>query len=346
MNTNDNNKNLKDFELFDIFIFLFKNRKSIIIITLIGIIASVIASYVVKNEYKSTVVLYPSQNISYSRVILNDISNSNDIFQFGGEKDTEKMLQILESNDIKNQLIKKLDLYNHYEIDSGSENSLTLIYNEIGSRIDFKKTEFDAISISVTDRSPETAAKIAGEIADIVDSAMYEIKYQQSLNVYKYLQTQYDEILNNIIVLDDSLQKIKENGVLDYYIEVERYTEALAKGYANNTITNSAKDFFNKKFELLSTQSGEFNLIKDMISDEKNKLFKVRDRIIQMKANFNKDMVSVFVIEKPEISYKKVKPVRWLIVTLSTIGAFSFSIFALLLIEFLKQFKKKLNENL
>jgi len=326
-----NNKNASNFDLFDILIFLFNKKIQIIVITFIGIIASISISYTIQMKFKSTVVIYPSPN-AYS-------------LDIGEETKAEQMLQIIKSNNLSKKLIKNLNLYEHYEIDSAEAFAQSQIFNELNGNISFDKTEFDAIQITVYDKDPKMSAKIANEIISLLDTTIYEMFYLQSLSSLKYSEIQYADLLNSINMYEDSLNYYRKLGMFDYNIQVERFSEALAKGYANNTITNNNKVFFDKEFAVIAEIGGRYNIIKDLVSMEKAKLSDIRSRIIGLKAFQSTDLKHSFVIENGIVADKKSKPVRWLIVTLSTIGTFAFAIFTLLLIEFLKIFKKKLEEN-
>jgi len=336
-------KNVSNFNLFDILIFLYNKKIQIFIITFIGIIGSIIMSYMIPAKFKSSVIIYPATGVSFSKTVLNDITN-NDLLQFGEEEETEQMLQILSSTNFTEKIIEKFDLYSHYGIDKNGSLSQTAILNEISGNISYDKTQYDAIQIKVFDKDPKKSSEIANGIINLLDSTMFQIFVAQTQATYNYLQTQYDESLNTINFYEDSLNYYRKLGVFDYNLDVERYTEAMAKGYANNTISNNGKIFFEEKFAILAEQGGNYNTIKDLISIEKTKLTQIRERIIEVKANLNTDLKHSFVVQNSLVADKKAKPVRWLIVTLSTIGTFSFAIFALLLIEFLKIFRKKLNE--
>ena len=82
---------------------IFKWKIHFIIIVLLSIICAVIfsGSIFITPLFKSNAVVYPANIASYS-----------------DESETEQMLQIFQSRDIKDSVIKKFDLAKHYKIDS------------------------------------------------------------------------------------------------------------------------------------------------------------------------------------------------------------------------------------
>ena len=58
----------------------------------------------------------------------------------------------------------------------------------------------------------------------------------------------------------------------------------------------------------------------------------------------SRDMTYTNVVTQPYISYKKVYPVRWLIVVASTIAAFLLSVFLIIIVENVMFYQKQLKE--
>ena len=87
----------------DIFKMLARYSKPLIIVGVISLVASAIFSgpAFIKPKYKSFAILYPTNLIAYSQ-----------------ESATEQLVQLLQSADIRDQLINSFNLYQHYEIDT------------------------------------------------------------------------------------------------------------------------------------------------------------------------------------------------------------------------------------
>ena len=95
--------------------FLWRNRKVLGIVTGVAFVVSVIISLLLTPLYLSTAIVFPtaSSNVSFSEQ-RNVKAGSMD---FGEEDQAEQLVQILSSSRIKDKIVSKYNLLNHYEID-------------------------------------------------------------------------------------------------------------------------------------------------------------------------------------------------------------------------------------
>jgi len=98
---------------------ILKYKKHLTIIGIVAVLLSAIFSgpTFITPLYKSNVILYPTASNSISKVLLSEnMGNSKDILEFGEEEQTEQMLQVLNSNKIRDRVVIKYNLLDHYEI--------------------------------------------------------------------------------------------------------------------------------------------------------------------------------------------------------------------------------------
>ena len=99
--------------------YLIRWRKLLIVTGLTAGIASAIFSgpAFIKPLYKSTVVLYPATTNSISKALLSENAyDRSDPLAFGEEEEAEQLLQLLNSDLIRNRIVEKYQLMTHYEI--------------------------------------------------------------------------------------------------------------------------------------------------------------------------------------------------------------------------------------
>jgi uncharacterized protein involved in exopolysaccharide biosynthesis len=224
-------KERKDF--FDsthLLVFLYEWRKPILLITAVGAVAAIIVSLIIPNKYKSTVILFPTTTSSVSKALLSEQrSQKDDILQFGEEEEAEQMLQVLNSNHIRQRVIDRFKLMQHYEIDSTSPYKLTNLYKQYESNISFERTEYMSVKIEVLDEVPEYAANIANYISDLYDSTMALIRKGRARMGMEYVEKTYNQLSSEVQATQDSLKKLMALGVNDYESQAERLNEALGK---------------------------------------------------------------------------------------------------------------------
>ena len=148
--------------------FIYKNIKPILTITIVAAVISAIVSLFITNKFKSTEVLYPSNTSSISKALINSSNGmKGDLLEFGEEEKTEQLLQVLSSDVIRNEVIKKFDLMKHYEIDTASETKYSQLIDKFESNIKFRRNEYMAVEIIVLDESADSAAKMEEYIREI-----------------------------------------------------------------------------------------------------------------------------------------------------------------------------------
>ena len=105
---------------------LVEYRKPILIILAVAALSAVIFSspLFITPLYKSTVVIYPTSSNSTSKVLISTTYQSEkDIMNFGEDEQTEQMLQVLNSNRVRDKVISRFNLMEHYKINP-PENTL------------------------------------------------------------------------------------------------------------------------------------------------------------------------------------------------------------------------------
>ena len=129
-------KESTSFDSTHLLLFIYKWRKTLLIITSTAAISSAVIALIIPNKYKSTVILYPTTTSSISKALLSDNpSAKNDILQFGEEEEAEQMIQVLTSDEIMWRIADKYKLLSHYRIDSTAEFRKTFLVREFQSNL-------------------------------------------------------------------------------------------------------------------------------------------------------------------------------------------------------------------
>ena len=154
-----------------------KWKKTLLTITGIAFLVSILVSLLIDEKYESTVVLFPASTTNISKTLLTERGfDDKSLLEFGEEEQAEQLLQILNSDAIRNRIIEKYDLLTHYEIDQVQKYKMTKLYDEYDANISFKRTPFMSVEISVLDRNADVASNIANDIAALVDTAINSMR--------------------------------------------------------------------------------------------------------------------------------------------------------------------------
>lgn len=336
-------ENQKSFDTLDIFVYLWKKKIPLIIITVIGAVVSIVVSLMLPNYYKATTVLFPTTFISPSTSLLHINTNQEtDPTLIGNEDDLERMIQLLQSDFITNNIIQKYNLIQHYGISPDDPHVINKVKKAYQSYVSFNKTPYQGVVVSVLDIEPELAADIANDIAVLFDTLVYEMQKQRNEEAYIIAKDAYEKQMSYIAELEDSLDIYRQLGIFEYYQEVERYTEAYGKAIGSNTLTAKGQAFFDEKFELFQEYGKEALSLPFYINELKDRAATLYTNLIQAEQNLNHHMTHKYVISYAEAPDKKASPKRSFIVVFSTIGAFVFALAMMLLLDFYKDFKIRL----
>lgn len=282
--------------------------------------------------YKSTVVLYPTSSNSISKVLISTTYQSEkDILNFGEDEQTEQMLQVLNSNRVRDRVIEKYDLMNHYGINSRQKHPITKLNKLYDSRIKFRRTEYNAVKITVLDADANMAARIANDIAELFDSTMNAMQKEVSVKAFQIVEAEYQSLCNEMLRLEDSLNTLRKHGVLDYESQVEMLSQQLAIELGRNN-TAGIKALQNQ-LDTLAKYGGASYAIKEMLDHDRLQLSLVKSKYEEAKMDATQNIPHKFVVTSAFKAEHKSYPTRWIIVTVTVCSTFLLILLLLPLIE-------------
>ena len=122
----------KNLESTNLLVFFFRWKWMILGVCFVATVASAIASLLIEEKYRSTVVMFATQQHSIGEQFLEDIKRK-DLLEYGEKDDAERLLQLLNSEHIRNVIIERFDLWTDYDIDESEKGSHALIALEYES---------------------------------------------------------------------------------------------------------------------------------------------------------------------------------------------------------------------
>lgn len=322
-----------DFSSFKLIHYLLLKKKPLLIVSILAFIVSVVASLMITPKFRSTVILYPASSASVSQALVSTSGGSgkNDILNFGEEEETEQLLQILNSDEIKEKLIEKYQLFDHYRIKPDDKYRYTHIYSKLKKNIAFKKTEFMSVKISVLDEDPVVAANMANDIAAFLDSTINRMKKTRAREAYDIVSTEYTKLQTDIMKLKDSLKVIGEKGLYNISAQSkglnEAYLEALSKG------KKSLADDLKNQIDVLGEYGSDYIYLTTFLGNESERLSLLKDKYTQSKVSLEENLPNAFIVSKGRVAEKKAYPKRSYIVILSVFSAFLFALFLMIFFD-------------
>jgi capsular polysaccharide biosynthesis protein len=299
---------------------LWKWKKHLIIVGLIAILISAVfsSSFFIKPKFKSVARIYPSNNI----------------YTFSDESESEQLLEIINSQDIKFKVIDAFNLSDVYGISKQDPQYLTYMMAEFNDNFSFKKTEYETIEIQVLDTDPQRACTMCDSIISFLDSkvrSMHRIKYeevahiaQKDLNLVKH---DLDSIQERLNVLR------KDYKILDYKSQAEEITKGMVKVLAEQKKNTSGGKELELWMKNLSEKGGEYQLLDNQqhfLIAQMDSIEKVYNQSV---SSAGKKITYGQRVQNPVPADKKSYPLRSLIVLVSTLAALFCAFLVILLLE-------------
>lgn len=291
-----------------------KWKKHLLIVAIVSAAASAFFSgpMFIKPRFKSQAILYPVNLVPY-----------------GNESPAEQLLQLLQSTEVRNAVMVKLRLNEHYGIPSNPAQPSNLLIREYGERVSISKTEYESVEITVMDTDPVMACRIAEEIIAGMNQFARKIQREKSSELHVMFAKQLAKKNQENDSTQERLKDLRVNfGILDFEQEAKyvgrEHTKALGKGMPP-ALQEKHRNFAEKGGEFQraaeSWKAGQlyYNKIKTMYDDVTADLFK--------------ELTYANVVSKPYVASDKSYPVRWLIVSGSVCASLAMAIFLLFLFK-------------
>jgi len=284
-----------EFDVLFIFNIINKYKIHLILITIFSVTLAIIFSSeaFIKPKFKSSAIAYPSNLVPYST-----------------ESPTEQMLQLFESDDIRDELIKDFNLFEHYGIDSTDKFPLTQIYGQMSENIKIDKTKFESVEIEVLDTDPLIASRLVDSLLSKMHKKARILQREKSAEVVIIIKNQLDFKKAEMDSMENALKEIRTKyGILDF----ENQVKSFSKVYYNEMASGRASIGGNRPID---------NAMEVSIREH---LWRIRGSYNDLKVSYEsalkdltKELTYSNIVTKPVPSEKKSYPVRSLLILMFT----------------------------
>ena len=321
---------------------LVEYRKPILIILAVAALCAVIfsAPFFITPLFKSTTIIYPTSSNSISKVLISTTYQSEkDIMNFGEDEQTEQMLQVLNSNRVRDKVISRFNLMEHYNIKPDSKYPYTKLNKLYDARIKFRRTEYNAVKITVLDSDAALSARIANEIAEIFDSTMNQMQKEVAVKAFRLVEEEYTTLWNEMHQLEDSLNTLRKLGVFDYESQVEMLSQQMAVelGKGNTQGINNIQTHL----DILAEYGGASYAINERLDNDRLQLSLVKSKYEEAKMDATQDIPHKFVVTSAFQAERKSYPIRWIIVVVTVLSTFLLLIFCIVFYDRSKDFFRR-----
>jgi uncharacterized protein involved in exopolysaccharide biosynthesis len=254
-----------------------------------------------------------------------------DILGIGEEEQAEQMLQILNSNLIRDRIIEKYDLVRHYNIGEGSRFKYTRLHKEYENNVKFRRTEYMAVKITVFDTDPQIAADIANDIAALLDSTKNIMQQERATKAFRIVETEYKNLEAEVENIVDSLEFLGRRGVNDYERQSEVLNMQLAIALSQNN--QNAIRVLQQRLDTLGKYGGRFLSLKNALEFKTEQLTLLKTKYQEAKVDAEESLPQKFVVNSAYKAERKSYPIRWIILVVTVFIVFFTSVLVIVIVE-------------
>ncbi len=285
----------------------------IIAITLIGMVVIGGATYLIKPKFKSYAIVYPVN-----------------LGTFSEESFSEQMIQILQSREITDNIMRKYNLSEHYGVDSTYKHFQSTMYYLYSENVSISKTEYESVEIDVLDTDPKMAKNITNSIIEFYNQKvreMHRLKLKEMM-VLNEKHTQKwegvkDSLQNRIHVLNN------QYGILDFESQVQKLTEGIYRSNGNKSLIKKAEAQLNN----IKKYGAEFTFLNEKYWKSLELFFQYKLALEQQKIEYKKEITYANIVTRPYASDNKYSPKRIPITLLGGLSIFALVILVIAFIE-------------
>ena len=294
-----------------------KNKKTLIIVGFAAAVLSIVFSSAtfIKPKFQSQAIVYPSNLGEYSE-----------------ESPIEQMMQWFESRELKENVIKEHDLAKHYDInveeDKLGEYYLFLEYDE---NVKISETKYESAQITVTDTDPEKAYNMVNSVVNNFNKVVREEHRKRAKEDLITVETQFNMVKKDLDSVSTELKKIRKDfNIINYGVQSEEIMKGYLRTFDGASKTSSNTEEINRLKKNLEEKGGDFITLDQRVYQLLEAYAKNEKEYNEALKVYQREMTYTNLVSKPTVSYKKVYPIRWLIVALSTFGAVFFAFVVIL----------------
>lgn len=315
----------------ELFAKIYNWRKSFLYITLVSAVLVGTVAFLLPKQYKSVAVMFPARQFAVSKLVIEaNAGNQEDYMMFGDADDTEKLMQLLLSDELRLRVADAFDLWNRWKI---KDTVLRYHYLKLKweDMVVIKRTEFNSVRVEVHDYDAKGASIIANGIVDYCDSVRFRMNREITGKVVNIVKEEYDLTLQRMKELEDSLYKLRQLGVLHYKEQVKAYSKSYAKALEKNDMAAAKR--LEAKLDTLKKYGSAYQNTKDNLDKYASKYPDIKMKYDEALVNHRAQMPIKFVVDRAVPNEYKSKPKRMIMVLIGVLAANILGLFFLLLKE-------------
>jgi uncharacterized protein involved in exopolysaccharide biosynthesis len=251
--------------------------------------------------FKAEAIIYPPA--TYSAKIMAEYD-----LRFGADKEIDEHIQILKSSLLRDSIIKRFNLMEHYGIEPHEDNVLFKLNKLYDENIIVERTRYNSISVTVFDQDPKFAAEICNDMIKTGDKVKTYILRQNLLEAVSNMQKNMLSSSVDLKHIGEQMRNMNSNVVLNYNsLSKQKYAERIK-------VQIELRDYINK---YSNEKNNELLELLFNYEDKLSRFYSLKDSYEQANQALNTKIADAYIITPAQVPDKKYAPKRTLIVMLT-----------------------------
>jgi uncharacterized protein involved in exopolysaccharide biosynthesis len=300
--------------------FLYRKRKIIIGFVGLSLALAAIVTLVLPKRFSSYGIVFPVSN--------NNIESVIEAPTFGYDVEADRMIQLLQSNELCDSVTQKFDLLNYYGINKSDPDWRDELREDFDNDVSFVRTPYMSIVITAETKKPELSSEIVNYIIDYTDGIRSRIFKQNQQEVFHALEKEYFAKKTFVDSLKNKMARLREVSQSDLIAILNPQGLIQTSGA-------SAKN----------GESTEFERTLNQYLFEQSQLNEIEAKYEKAKNNCERPITKSYVVDRAHPSYKKVSPSLLINLAIAGIATFILTILILVISEKMNEVRTVLKKN-
>jgi uncharacterized protein involved in exopolysaccharide biosynthesis len=296
--------------------FLANRWKLISAIVLLSLLVMFFVTFSLSKQYASYGIVFPANNNSVESIVENPT--------VGYDLEADRLMQLLQSNEVFDSVVAKFNLINYYGIDKAAPDWRDELREDFVDDVTFVRTQYMSIVITAQTTDPQLSADIVNYIISLSDGIRDRFYKRNLYAAYKSIEKEYFGKKAYVDSLERQLAALRSKTSVDFIVMPNSQYVIQAKSNPGN-----------------AQSSTELERVTNLYIFEQFRLNEIAARYEKSKNQYERPVTLIFIVDRAKPSYKKVFPSYTVNLSLAGVLSFAFSIFFLMLSDRMKEARKK-----
>ncbi|MBS1646685.1 MAG: hypothetical protein JST67_05040 [Bacteroidetes bacterium] len=304
---------------------LYSKRKHLLIIAFLAAAAGYIVTlpFIITPKYRSVAYVYPANMVPF---FMEQQSSS--------VSHTELLMQFLTSNDVKNEVMHRLHLAQHYKLDTLDPKFQVIFDAVFEQRVKFSLTRFESAEIAVLDKNPEMAQLMVSTLIKTTNQLIFnehEKKFKEFVAVNKVYVESHKKTL-------DSLKtELKQLGEKYHLVEIESQAREAYKNYYKLLSEGKENVKLSEAVANMNEHAAEFISLDNAVKNETGEYIKAQDNYNQSVRDYNRKLSYTILASAPMLPVEVYYPKRSFVIPICVLASLAFSVLYFIYFEKIQQ---------